>query len=64
MPDDHPRLKATQMLLLANLFWGLSFPTMKALGMAQQLVLPGQSSWFFSSLCIVLRFGLDRKSVV
>jgi drug/metabolite transporter (DMT)-like permease len=46
------------MLILANLLWGLSFPTMKALGMAQQLTLPGQDSWFFASLCVVLRFGL------
>ncbi len=58
MPSDNQRLKATQMLILANLLWGLSFPTMKALGMAQQLALPGQSTWFFASLCVVLRFGL------
>ncbi len=46
------------MLLVANLFWGLSFPTMKALGAVQEQLLPGRSSWFFASLCITYRFGL------
>lgn len=44
-------------LLLATVFWGLSFLTMKALGLAQQKILPDGSSWFFSSLSLVVRFG-------
>jgi drug/metabolite transporter (DMT)-like permease len=45
------------MLLLATIFWGLSFPTMKALTLAQQEMLPGASSWFITSLALLIRFG-------
>ncbi len=47
------------MLLVANLFWGLSFPTMKALGAFQQAGMPEHSSWFFTALCLTYRFGLS-----
>ena len=50
--------KATQMLLLATVFWGVSFPTMKALALAQQEALPEAGSWFISALDVCLRFGL------
>ncbi|MBM3833795.1 MAG: DMT family transporter [Verrucomicrobia bacterium] len=57
--DKYPRrLKATQMLVVATLFWGLSFPVMKALGMSQQQLLPQASSWFISSSAITMRFTL------
>ncbi len=52
------RLKATQMLLLATVFWGISFPVMKALGMAQQRVLPHASSWFITASAVTMRFGV------
>ncbi len=45
------------MLVLATGFWSLSFPTMKALTIAQQNLLPESSTWFISSLCIAYRFG-------
>ncbi len=45
------------MLILATVFWGLSFPVMKAIGMLQQKLLPGSSSWFGTGLVNVLRFG-------
>jgi len=51
------RVKAIQMLLVANVLWGLSFPVTKALALAQQATLPAASSWFFASLCVVYRFG-------
>ena len=57
-PQPAAHWKALRMLLLANLCWGLSFPTMKALGAAQQAEMPGQSSWFFAALCITYRFGI------
>jgi drug/metabolite transporter (DMT)-like permease len=57
MSGSVQRLKATQMLILATALWGLSFPIMKALTMTQADLLPGRSSWFFASLCIVYRFG-------
>ncbi len=60
MPHSQPgtHWKALRMLLLANLCWGLSFPTMKALGAAQQAGMPDHSSWFFAALCITYRFGI------
>jgi hypothetical protein len=57
MSSKTKRIKATQLLILATALWGLSFPTMKALAMTQEGLLPGRSSWFFASLGIVYRFG-------
>lgn len=48
---------ATKMLIFATVFWGVSFPIMKALGMVQQVLLPGGSSWFTASSTMVVRFG-------
>ncbi|MEP6664637.1 MAG: DMT family transporter, partial [Verrucomicrobiota bacterium] len=50
-------LRASAFLLLATVFWGLSFLTMKSLGMAQQKILPDVNSWFFAALSLVIRFG-------
>lgn len=44
------------MLVLGTVFWSLSFPTMKAVTMAQQAMLPEASSWFTAALCMVYRF--------
>jgi drug/metabolite transporter (DMT)-like permease len=52
------RLRAAQMLVLANACWALSFPAMKALNYLQAPLLPGSSSWFIASMTISLRFGL------
>ncbi len=45
-------------LLLANLFWGLSFPLIKAIGAAQAQLIPGSSNWFITAMCIAPRFLL------
>ena len=50
--------KAVRMLVLATAFWALSFPTMRALSLIQQPLVPGADSWFFSSLCVCYRFAL------
>ncbi len=50
--------KAMNMLALATLFWGLSFPVMKALGQIQQQLLPDTSSWFGTAFFNALRFGI------
>ena len=63
MSDAHPRLKATQMLVLATAFWGVSFPAMKALMMVQDGLLDGRSNWFFVALCVVYRFGISAALV-
>jgi drug/metabolite transporter (DMT)-like permease len=52
------RLRAAQMLILANVGWGLSFPTMKAIALLQQPLLPHSSSWFVASSTLALRFAL------
>jgi drug/metabolite transporter (DMT)-like permease len=46
------------MLLLANLFWGLSFPLIKAVGATQALLLPHSSSWFITACTLLPRFLL------
>src|SRR6266542_2304936 len=56
VPGDAIRLKALRMLVVASAFWGLSFPTTKALAMSQQELLPDSSSWFVAALCVVYRF--------
>ena len=51
MSGDAMRLKAVRMLVVATAFWGLSFPTTKALAVSQQALLPDSSSWFAAALC-------------
>src|SRR5262245_12828789 len=46
------------MLLLATTCWGLSFPLMKGLVLAQQQLAPGVSVWFITAQTLVVRFGL------
>ena len=45
MHNQSLRRKAIQMLLLATVFWGMSFPTMKSVVMVQQQLLPNASTW-------------------
>jgi len=45
-------------LLLANFFWGLSFPLIKAMGQEQLQLVPASSSWFVTTLTIASRFVL------
>lgn len=58
MSPDLKRLRAVQMLVLANACWALSFPTMKALEAYQSSLLENSNSWFISSSTIVIRFSL------
>ena len=44
--------------MLATVFWGLSFLSMKALVLAQEKLWPEGSTWFFASLSIVVRFSV------
>ena len=52
----HARPAAILALIVASACWGLSFPIMHALSVAQSNLLPGVSSWFISSWCLTLRF--------
>lgn len=58
MSADAIRFKALQMLAIASAFWGLSFPTTKALAVSQQALLPESNSWFTAALCVVYRFAI------
>ena len=51
-------LRAVWWLLLANLFWGLSFPLIKALGFAHRQVLPDSGTWFITACTVAPRFLL------
>jgi drug/metabolite transporter (DMT)-like permease len=46
------------MLVLCTGLWAVSFPTMKALTMTQQGLVPAAGSWFFTSLDVMCRFGV------
>ena len=50
--------QAVLMLLFANLFWGLSFPLVKAIMLAHQVVLPASGSWFVTAYTVAPRFLL------
>lgn len=49
---------AIAMLLLANFFWGLSFPLIKAIVHAHELLLPGSGNWFITAMTVGPRFLL------
>jgi len=53
-----PHFRAVLWLLVANLFWGLSFPLVKALVAAHAQVLPASSSWFVTAGTVAPRFLL------
>jgi drug/metabolite transporter (DMT)-like permease len=46
------------MLLLANLFWGLSFPVIKSLGLLQQHLVPAAGTSFITAYTMAPRFLL------
>ena len=52
------RTRAIQLLILATILWGLSFPATKALDLAQTKLLGQADTWFFASLLCVYRFGI------
>ncbi len=46
------------MLVLANVFWGLSFPLIKAIALEHGRLLPGSGSWSVTACMIAPRFVL------
>jgi drug/metabolite transporter (DMT)-like permease len=52
------RQYAVFMLLLANLFWGLSFPVIKAVTLLHARMLPGAGTWFSAIYTVAPRFAL------
>src|SRR5688572_15898881 len=45
-------------LVLATLFWGLSFPAMKGMVLTHERLLPGSSNWFVTVMILGPRFLL------
>jgi drug/metabolite transporter (DMT)-like permease len=57
MSGVNQRRKAVRILVFCTVLWGLSFPTMRSLELMQQNLFPHASSWFFTSLDVMYRFG-------
>lgn len=49
---------ALLMLLLTNLFWGLSFPLIKAVVLLHERLVPGSGNWFVTAMTLAPRFLL------
>jgi drug/metabolite transporter (DMT)-like permease len=56
LTTDHRR--ALIWLLLANLFWGLSFPVIKGVMLIHGQLVPGSGNWFITAMTLAPRFGL------
>ncbi|MCX6953222.1 MAG: DMT family transporter [Verrucomicrobia bacterium] len=55
----HPqRPQALLMLLLANFFWGLSFPVVKAIALLHGVLVPQAGTWFSAIYTVAPRFLL------
>jgi len=50
--------QAIWMLLLANVFWGVSFPVVKAMTLLHEQLLAGAGAWYTISLTVAPRFLL------
>lgn len=63
-PEKSLHRKAVAMLVLATLYWGLSFPIIKALTTLTRLEFPGCSTWFVTSMAVAPRFALAALLMV
>ncbi|MFI5356734.1 MAG: DMT family transporter [Opitutales bacterium] len=57
-PAKIQRAEALLMLVLANFFWGLSFPIIKALALLHGRLAPGAGTWFSALYTVAPRFLL------
>lgn len=58
-PPSVEHTRALLMLLVANFFWGLSFPLIKAIVLLHEKLIPGTGgTWFSSVYTVAPRFGL------
>lgn len=58
------RFQAILGLLVANLFWGLSFPLIKALVLLHDAILPNSGTWFVTAMVLAPRFVLATLVVL
>jgi drug/metabolite transporter (DMT)-like permease len=52
------RKRALWMLVLANLYWGISFPVIKTITSLNRLLLPGAGSWYVAAATVAPRYLL------
>lgn len=52
------RTRAILMLVLATLYWGVSFPITKTVAAMGHALVPDASSWFLSAMAVAPRFAL------
>lgn len=57
-PDRTVHARAVLMLVLATLFWGASFPLVKAIVLAHRAALPASGTWFITAYTVAPRFLL------
>jgi drug/metabolite transporter (DMT)-like permease len=57
-PNPTERRRAARMLVLASLYWGLSFPVIKAITLLNRSLFPSAGTWFLASLATAPRFLL------
>ncbi len=57
-PPRSEHQRALLGLLFANLFWGLSFPLIKAVVFTHGQLLPGSGNWFITAMTVAPRFLL------
>lgn len=57
MPRLSRHFQSCLWLLFGTMFWGVSFPLIKSIRLAQEQLLPGAGSWFLSSVTVSVRFG-------
>lgn len=57
-PPRSEHQRALLGLLLATLFWGLSFPLIKAVVFTHEQLLPGSGNWFITAMTVAPRFLL------
>ena len=55
--------RAIWMLVLATVFWGLSFPTVKALALVHAALEPGSGNWFITAATVGPRFALGALAL-
>ena len=57
LDSTHPqRTRALLMLLVANFFWGLSFPLIKSILLLHEKLVPEAGSWFSTVYTVAPRF--------
>lgn len=66
LPASNPaeRLRALWMLVVANFFWGLSFPVIKAILLLHERLFGSAESWFSAIYTLAPRFALATLLII